>query len=269
MLRNLSNYIFIIGASFIVASCGGSSSSTDSSVIEQDVENSAITLKKEPMIELNETITVTVADRVAVAPKVIDSDGSIMGYEWRQLSGPSIHVADLSKAELNFIAPSVPDKDIRFELTVTDNDNKTATSEINIEVTPVYLWNYYIVGNIRYDKNSKPLECRRYELDSLGRFVAIGYNDLSSDEDGICFTDDDTYLDSLTTFSFDEDKALLRIYGANEVSSECDIEEYTGAYPFESTLISFGQVINTDETLSSCNINSTLNRTVHLSLIHI
>jgi hypothetical protein len=67
-----------------------------------------------------------------------DPDGEITGYQWRQVSGPSVTLSGANTARPSFIAPDllVPvDAELVFELTVTDDDDLTATDRITVTVT--------------------------------------------------------------------------------------------------------------------------------------
>lgn len=62
-----------------------------------------------------------------------DSDGSIATYAWQQTSGPSVSLSDANTANPTFTAPERA-LDLAFELTVTDNEGASATSQTNVSV---------------------------------------------------------------------------------------------------------------------------------------
>ncbi|MCF2947392.1 PKD domain-containing protein [Paraglaciecola aquimarina] len=73
--------------------------------------------------------------RVTLSGLGTDSDGSISSYRWNQISGTSVTVKDANSARATFVAPAITkDETLTFQLTVTDNDNATATDTVNIAV---------------------------------------------------------------------------------------------------------------------------------------
>ena len=67
-----------------------------------------------------------------------DADGDIVSYAWTQLSGKSVRLRNANSAVANFRAPRVKRGQTRlltFELTVTDDDGATATSQVSVSVT--------------------------------------------------------------------------------------------------------------------------------------
>jgi len=67
-----------------------------------------------------------------------DSDGNIVNYSWMQVSGATVTLSSNSIAEPTFTAPEtlVPIT-LVFDLTVTDNEGKTASDLVSIRVNPV------------------------------------------------------------------------------------------------------------------------------------
>jgi PKD repeat protein len=64
-----------------------------------------------------------------------DSDGSIVTYRWRQVSGPGVVLSGSNTSQARFMTPSVfVTTPLTFELTVTDNDGATASDEVVITV---------------------------------------------------------------------------------------------------------------------------------------
>ncbi|MGJ8679552.1 PKD domain-containing protein [Paraglaciecola sp.] len=75
---------------------------------------------------------------VTLSGSGIDADGSISSYSWTQTSGTSVTVKDTTSATATFVAPDITlDETLTFQLTVTDNDNATATDTLNIAVKNV------------------------------------------------------------------------------------------------------------------------------------
>ncbi len=72
-----------------------------------------------------------------------DPDGTIVSYAWTQISGPTVRLRRADTATPVFRAPKVtnyPGVTLVFELTVTDNNGATATSEVTVTVLPILRW---------------------------------------------------------------------------------------------------------------------------------
>jgi len=64
-----------------------------------------------------------------------DPDGTIVGYQWSQTSGPAVALSSAIEASPTFTAPTTDDVvELTFEVTVTDNSNRSATSALTITV---------------------------------------------------------------------------------------------------------------------------------------
>lgn len=65
-----------------------------------------------------------------------DPDGDSLSYQWQQVEGPSVAIANVSTATPTFTAPDVNSSTtLGFELTVSDG-NVTDTSTVTVTVTP-------------------------------------------------------------------------------------------------------------------------------------
>lgn len=83
-----------------------------------------LTVESEALVELS-------------AANSSDSDGDIIAYQWLQMDGPAVAIDDPAAADIAFTAPLVSDfTSLRFELTVTDDSNTSATDVVNVTVTP-------------------------------------------------------------------------------------------------------------------------------------
>lgn len=63
-----------------------------------------------------------------------DSDGSIVGYSWMQVSGAPVAINNLDTATPNFTAPA-SGSTLVFQLTVTDNDGATGSASVTVTVS--------------------------------------------------------------------------------------------------------------------------------------
>ncbi|WP_207064015.1 S8 family serine peptidase [Motiliproteus sp. SC1-56] len=67
-----------------------------------------------------------------------DSDGSVFGYGWRQLSGPQVALSGTDQAQASFVAPVLTSSaSLVFELQVTDNEGAVASDSVLVTVNPV------------------------------------------------------------------------------------------------------------------------------------
>ena len=76
--------------------------------------------------------------RVRLAGRGEDRDGSIGSYAWEQVSGARVELGDAGAAEIEFTAPQHAEgqTELLFRLTVTDNRGATATDEVTVSVNP-------------------------------------------------------------------------------------------------------------------------------------
>lgn len=82
--------------------------------------------------------TVNEITTVSLAGSGTDSDGNIASYSWSQIAGPAVTLSNPNSANPSFTAPSVTASTVlTFALTVTDNDNGTATDNVNVTVNNV------------------------------------------------------------------------------------------------------------------------------------
>ncbi len=65
-----------------------------------------------------------------------DSDGEIVSYQWRQISGNLLALSDITTAKASFTAPDVgvSGATLIFELTVTDNEGLSDTARVTVNV---------------------------------------------------------------------------------------------------------------------------------------
>ncbi len=81
--------------------------------------------------------TVAIGDDVTLAANgSTDSDGTVTGFNWSQISGPSVTLISTTSSISGFTAPSVTvDTEFEFELTVTDNSGATGTDRVIVAVS--------------------------------------------------------------------------------------------------------------------------------------
>lgn len=90
-----------------------------------------------PVANAGSSITVKSRARVRLNGRSsYDTDGSIVKYSWKQISGKRVRLRRAQRSVAKFRAPRVRGSAIQlgFELTVTDNKGKTAKSRVTITV---------------------------------------------------------------------------------------------------------------------------------------
>ena len=88
----------------------------------------------------NQTVNENTTGVTLNGSKSYDRDGRIVSYLWSQIDGPHIALSNSSAAITTFTALSViNDTNLRFKLTVTDNDNATSSATTNVLVKNVNL----------------------------------------------------------------------------------------------------------------------------------
>ena len=99
--------------------CGGSTSALTGEIRFNDVDPSV------PTADAGADQTVTSGDQVGLSAMAsIDSDGQIMHYQWRQLSGPIVELSPVDSANPVFVAPYIAfasSETFEFEVVVTDD----------------------------------------------------------------------------------------------------------------------------------------------------
>ena len=77
------------------------------------------------------------AQTVALSGSGSDSDGSIVAWQWSQLSGGSVTLTGATQASASFTAPAVIAREVlTFQLIATDDDGATGSDTVSITVYP-------------------------------------------------------------------------------------------------------------------------------------
>lgn len=88
-----------------------------------------------PLAEAGDDQSVNGGESVNFIGSGSDTDGTIVGYSWLQISGSAVTLVDSDTAGASFIAPQLEElSDLIFELTVTDNENASASDTVTITV---------------------------------------------------------------------------------------------------------------------------------------
>lgn len=118
---------FFLVASIIfsisIVGCGG------------DSNTEQLDLKLFPISNSGANQIVTELNTVILHGSGTDNDGSIINYQWVQISGPEISFSNSNSANTSFIAPEVSQTEVvKLKLIVTDNDNQKGEDNISISV---------------------------------------------------------------------------------------------------------------------------------------
>ncbi len=82
--------------------------------------------------------TVTAGALVTLAGSGTDVDGTLVAYQWAQVSGPSVTLSGEASATATFSAPAVSaPTSLGFTLVVTDDDGASATASVTVTVQPI------------------------------------------------------------------------------------------------------------------------------------
>jgi uncharacterized protein YkwD len=77
--------------------------------------------------------TAVQGENVVVSGNGSDTDGTIEGWNWAQVSGPLVSLVNASSPQVSFTAPASTG-DVRLRLTVTDDDGATDSDDVVITV---------------------------------------------------------------------------------------------------------------------------------------
>lgn len=92
----------------------------------------------DPNVSVTALVSVNEQSPVNVTATASDSDGSIAGWQWQQLSGPAVDMGVTDSASLSFLAPLVAaDTDLGFRITVTDDEGATASADMTVRVLAI------------------------------------------------------------------------------------------------------------------------------------
>lgn len=112
---------------------GGASDSDDvvieviDSPSEPEPENLA------PSAHTGSNKTVMAGDTVTISGGANDTDGTVISYQWTQISGTDVNLSGFNNLQVQFTAPDVAGQ-IVLRLTVTDDDGATDSDDVTITV---------------------------------------------------------------------------------------------------------------------------------------
>ncbi|WP_375579330.1 tandem-95 repeat protein [Marivirga tractuosa] len=106
----------------------------DGSLASDEVRVTVTALNTPPIANAGPNKTITLPqDSVEINGSGVDEDGTVEGYQWAQINGPS--TADLiNDDQASMEAKNLVAGQYRFEITVTDNDGETGTDIMVVNV---------------------------------------------------------------------------------------------------------------------------------------
>ncbi|VAW88033.1 Chitinase [hydrothermal vent metagenome] len=110
------------------------------------------TINSPPTIKAGDDIRIQEQGQVTLTSFANDPNGGeIISYQWQQTKGPTVTLDNANRADTSFTAPKVSQRTVlEFTVTVTDNDNTTATDTINIIVFNSAA-RFKVTGNVTFD----------------------------------------------------------------------------------------------------------------------
>lgn len=128
-----SNTFPLIFVSFLMFGCGGGGSD-ETTTPPPPPANVAPTANAGTDQLVNEKVLITISGTGS------DSDGSISSYQWSQMTGTTVSMADPTSASTTFTAPTLIEATtLTFELSVTDDDGATGKDTVEVVIKPVNL----------------------------------------------------------------------------------------------------------------------------------
>ena len=120
----------------------------DGATDTDDVSITINTTNQAPVASAGPNQSVDEQSIVTLDASASTDDGSIASYDWMQLTGAGVSIADFASATTTFDAPSLGTaEDLTFRLTVTDDRGSISTDEITVTVNPVAALNEAPLAN--------------------------------------------------------------------------------------------------------------------------
>jgi len=117
------------------------------------VKITVLPVNTDPVADAGEDQNVTGGEDVVLSGNGTDSDGSIVSYQWSQISGDTVTLSNADSQQAGFIAPQFEQvTELVFQLSVTDNEAGTATDTVSINVGSKYALADGINGGRLYSK---------------------------------------------------------------------------------------------------------------------
>ncbi|MCL1078316.1 hypothetical protein D5R81_10340 [Parashewanella spongiae] len=99
-------------------------------IIDNDRANTA------PVVSAGDDRSVNAGETVSLTASATDAEGDALAYQWRQVNGETVELAQSNSATTSFVAPQTS-SELTFEVTVTDSFNAMIRAQVNISVIAV------------------------------------------------------------------------------------------------------------------------------------
>jgi hypothetical protein len=130
LLSIVSGRIVTLLACLFLFACGG-----DNTVTE--ISNNILNTNSIPMANAGDDQSINNGESVVLSASASDSDGTIVGYLWKQIGGPTVSLIDISDTDIQFVSPIITQTTaLEFQIIVIDNLGGQATDNVIITVNP-------------------------------------------------------------------------------------------------------------------------------------
>ncbi|MCG7913290.1 MAG: right-handed parallel beta-helix repeat-containing protein [Candidatus Thiodiazotropha weberae] len=125
----------------LMSACGGGGGESDSEAGGgYGTDEPTPVINTPPEVDAGSDQTVTAGQSVILAGSGSDGDGTVIDYQWTQLSGSAIDLTNADQAVASFTAPSVLSfENLEFSLTITDDAGEMVSDRVTITVNPQQL----------------------------------------------------------------------------------------------------------------------------------
>ena len=98
-----------------------------------DKDMTTVTVNNPPTANAGDNRVVNFGDQVQLRSNSTDTDGNIVSYQWQQVTGTPVNLANASEANANFISPNKAGE-LSFELTVVDDHGGSDSATVSLKV---------------------------------------------------------------------------------------------------------------------------------------
>ncbi|GLS28176.1 PKD domain-containing protein [Marinibactrum halimedae] len=182
------------------------------------------------------SVDVNEKSEVTLEANAVDTDGSIVSYQWEVTSDHVIELSDTTSSTLSFVAPEVfEDTEMTFQVTVTDAQGASATSQATVVVNQLTI--PLTIKGLATDEPLRNAEVNLFINGQEAGFSAV------TDMDGVyelAVELDDSQIDSFLS---------LQVKGV-EAQSAAELMSLMGTVDFLVQLAGSDTVLDRDESAS-------------------
>lgn len=126
----VKSILILLFLCLFLSACGGDKK-------EIDLTDENITANAAPLVNAGDNQTVPSGQSIVLSATASDTDGTIEGYLWKQVLGPTVSLIDISETDVQFVTPAVTaETPLEFQVAVIDNSGGQTTDNVIITVTP-------------------------------------------------------------------------------------------------------------------------------------